>query len=87
MRDVFGFVLLAGALCFGVGGWSMMDEDGYIKLLALFMLLGGVGLLLAAFGVLRESRNPAVARTAGWLFWILGGLLILGSLAERFGGG
>jgi hypothetical protein len=87
MREFIGFGLLAGALFFGVSGWSMRGEDGYEKLLALFMLMGAVGLLLAAFGVLRESRNPGVARAAGWLFWILGGLLVLLSLSERFGGG
>ncbi len=87
MRDVFGFVALFGALVFGLLGWSMLDEDGYLKLLGVLILLCAPGLLLVSMGALRESRHAGLARGANWLFWILGGLMLLLSLSERFGGG
>ena len=87
MRDVFGFVALVGALFCGILGWSMLDEDGYLKLLGVLFLIGSPGLLLVSMGALRESRHQGLARAANWLFWILAGLMLLLSLSERFGGG
>lgn len=87
MRDVFGFAALFGALLCGILGWSLLDDDGYIKLFGVLMFISSFGLLLVALGALRDSRHPGLARAAGWLFWILVGLMVLTSLSERFGGG
>ncbi len=87
MRDVLGFAALFGALFCGILGWSLLGEDGYVKLLGVLMCIGSFGLLLVALGALRESRHPGLARGAGWLFWILVGLMALMTLSERFGGG
>jgi hypothetical protein len=87
MRDVLGFAVLVGALLFGILGWSMFADTGYLKLLGVLMLLAAFGLLLVALGALRDSRHPGLARAATWLFWILVGLMVLLSLSERFGSG
>jgi hypothetical protein len=87
MRDVLGFAALFGALSFGLLGWSMLDEDGYLKLLGVLFVVCCPGLLLVSMGALRESRHEGLARGANWVFWILAGLILLMSLSERFGGG
>ncbi len=87
MRDVLGFAALFGALSCGVLGWSLLGEDGYLKLLGVLLFIGSFGLLLVAMGALRDSRHRGIARAASWLFWILAGLMVLLSLSERFGGG
>lgn len=86
MRDVFGFITLFGALFCGVLGWSLLDQDGYLKLFGVLVLLCAPGLLLVSMGALRESRHQGLARGANWLFWILAGLMLLSSLSERLGG-
>lgn len=87
MRDILGFATLIGALVCGILGWSLLDADGYLKLFGVLMFIGSFGLLLVAMGTLRDSKHPGLARAAGWLFWILAGLMVLMSLSERFGGG
>jgi hypothetical protein len=75
---------LVGALVFGVMGWSLLGEGGYLKLLGVLLLFSTIGLLLVGLQALRGSRNPALARAASWGFWLIVGALLLLSVFERF---
>lgn len=83
MQSFIAGAALVGALIFGVMGWSLLGEGGYMKLLGVLLLAGMVGLLLIGLQGLRGSRNPALARAASWGFWLIVGGLILLSVFER----
>ncbi len=86
MQTFVAGAALIGALLFGVMGWALLGEGGYLKLLGVLLLAATIGLLLVGLQALRGSGNPALARAAAWGFWLIVGAMVLLSVVERFGG-
>lgn len=87
MANFIAVAALIGAVVFGLMGWSLLGEGGYMKLLGVLLLPASIGLLLIGLRALGEGRHPGIARAAKWAFWLLIAGAALLSLSERIAGG
>lgn len=65
------------ALVMAGGGWGVARSRHPLPAAAVFSLAGlATGTLLTAFGLGREPRLVAAGAAAGWLYGLLGGLIL-----------
>lgn len=77
----FATLVMAG------GGWAVARSRRPLPAAAVFSLAGlATGLMLTAFGLGREPRLMAAGAGAGWLYGLLGGLILGRLLAPAAAG-
>lgn len=65
------------ALVMAAGGWGVVRSRHPLQAAAVFSLAGlGTGLMLAGVSLGREPRLMATAAGAGWLYGLLGGIVL-----------
>lgn len=65
------------AAIMAAGGWGVARSRHPLHAMAVFSMAGlAAGLLLAGYGLSREARLMAAGTGAGWLYGLLGGLVI-----------
>lgn len=65
------------ALVMAAGGWGVARSRHPLPAMAVFSLAGlATGLMLAGVALGRESRLMAAAAGAGWLYGLLGGIVL-----------
>lgn len=70
------YVLFAAAVMAG-GGWGVVRARQPLAAAAVFSLAGlATGLLLTGFGLERSPRLLATGAAAGWLYGLVGGLIL-----------
>lgn len=75
------------ALVMAGGGWGVARSGQPLPAAAVFSLAGlATGLMLTAFGLGREARLMAAGAGTGWLYGLLGGLILGRLLAPAVAG-
>lgn len=80
-RVALGFylsrIILFGVLVMAAGGYAVVRSRHPLPATLVFSLAGlASGLLLAGMGLSREPRLLAVAGGTGWLYGLLGGMIL-----------